>query len=231
MLVGNGLIAGAFGEFRDDGSVLVIAAGVSNSKETRDEQFDRELTMIEKHLSSGARLVYFGTCSIFDPELSNSQYILHKRHIEEQILRGNSSNLVLRLPNVVGPSKNPFILFNYLVHHIRNEIPFNLHTNARRYLLSIDEVTRICGNIIRSTNESGAYNVCIEPSYDIRSIVEEIEAQLGKTAVFKEVETGAGYQVNNRSTLPFIPDDLLNEPPGQRLSRIVKAGLKIGENE
>ena len=50
MIIGNGLIASLFNEY-DKENVVFFASGVSNSSETRREEFLREENLIQKILS------------------------------------------------------------------------------------------------------------------------------------------------------------------------------------
>jgi hypothetical protein len=61
MIIGTGLLAKALNAFvpKHD-AVCYLAAGVSNSAETNPHAFERERLLVEKHLKSSGRLVYFG---------------------------------------------------------------------------------------------------------------------------------------------------------------------------
>ena len=70
MVIGDGMMAQAFGAFQGEPGVVVFASGVSNSLETRPEVFARERRLLERTRAAHpeALLVYFGTCSVDDPD-------------------------------------------------------------------------------------------------------------------------------------------------------------------
>jgi len=81
MIVGNGMIATKFKRYEDQDDVLIFASGVSNSSETKDISFLRELEMVKSCLDnfSDKRFIYFSSCSLEDIELKNTPYHLHKK--------------------------------------------------------------------------------------------------------------------------------------------------------
>src|SRR5258706_941095 len=141
MIVGNGLIASAFNKAGFHSTRHVIfASGVSNSSETNPKAFDREISLIKNHLAKNTTFVYFSTTSIFDPSKQDSVYIEHKKTIETLIRDGAQSYIIVRLPIMVGPTNNPHTLINYLVNAIITQKPLQLHKNACRHLLDIDDL-------------------------------------------------------------------------------------------
>jgi nucleoside-diphosphate-sugar epimerase len=119
MIVGNGLIAKAFYDNyanRDD--VLIFASGVSNSSNIDPKEFIREKTLLKSFLTERKKIVYFSTCSIEDPSLENSPYILHKLEMEE-LVKGVNDYLIFRLPQLAGKTDNPNTLLNFLYRKIK----------------------------------------------------------------------------------------------------------------
>ena len=84
MILGNGLIANVFTSFKNENQFILFASGVSNSKEFRIEEFDREKKLlsntIKKHPNK--TLIYFSTCAFYDKYFSESLYLNHKKDIE-----------------------------------------------------------------------------------------------------------------------------------------------------
>lgn len=103
MIIGKGLIASQFYEV-DREDIIFFASGVSNSSETRKEEFYREQNLIEEtiRLNSDKLFIYFSTCSIYDSSKYNSPYVLHKLHMEEVIKESAPKYLILRISNAVG---------------------------------------------------------------------------------------------------------------------------------
>ena len=87
MVIGNGMLAKAFGAFKDNPEVVIFASGVSNSKETNNDSFKREEKLLNKVISenNNSIIVYFSTCSVYDDSVNETNYVLHK--IQEGDLR------------------------------------------------------------------------------------------------------------------------------------------------
>ena len=121
MVVGNGLLANTFTPFKDNEDVIIFASGVSNSGCVDPVQFKRELNLVAKYKASEKLFVYFGTSSIEDPFLKGSLYIKHKLEIEFYIKANFKRYLIVRLPNVVGKTKNPNTLINFVYNAVQRE--------------------------------------------------------------------------------------------------------------
>lgn len=67
MIVGDGLIASLFTS-HDKENVIFFASGVSNSLETKEEEFLREENLIRNTIKNNPNKIflYFSTCSIYD---------------------------------------------------------------------------------------------------------------------------------------------------------------------
>jgi nucleoside-diphosphate-sugar epimerase len=117
VIIGSGLLARAFPDSffaRED--VCIYAAGVSNSACTNPNEFMRERQRLEGALRQSENVdafVYFGTCSVADPDALNTPYVQHKLAME-QMVASHANNLILRLPQVAGKTSNPHTLLNFL---------------------------------------------------------------------------------------------------------------------
>ena len=121
MIIGNGLIAQSFRPHFDkyEDTVILFASGVSNSKLTLESEYVREQLLLKDALKLNKLLVYFSTCSIFDPTLQDSKYIQHKLAMES-LIEKNDKHLIVRLPNVVGKIGNPNTMYNFFINQIRS---------------------------------------------------------------------------------------------------------------
>ena len=160
MIIGRGLIASQFTDV-DHNDVVIFASGVSNSSETRIEEFFREQNLVEQTLINNPEqlFVYFSTCSIYDSSKYNSPYVLHKLHIEELIKQRAKHYLILRVSNAVGKGGNPNLLMNYLSRQIINKQELNIHQHATRNLIDVEDVKNITLNYIKSKDWNKIVNV------------------------------------------------------------------------
>jgi hypothetical protein len=94
MIVGNGLIANAFDEYKDNDDIIIFSSGVSKSSEILESEFERERLLILKYLSYNKRFIYFSTCSISDNS-KVTPYIRHKIDMENIIINNHKKYKLL----------------------------------------------------------------------------------------------------------------------------------------
>lgn len=176
MIVGKGLIASQFLDC-DREDVVFFASGVSNSSESRKEEFLREQKLIQETIQQNPEkiFVYFSTCSIYDSSKYKSLYVLHKLHMEEIIKEKAKSFLILRVSNVVGKGGNPNLLMNYLSTNIKNGSALIIHKNATRNLIDVADVRAITLNYIQKNNYNKIVNIAYTYNYYIEEIVNALE--------------------------------------------------------
>jgi nucleoside-diphosphate-sugar epimerase len=142
MVIGNGLIANRFKRIALNENVLLFASGVSNSKEFRRIEFDREEFFLRQciELNLEKHIVYFSTCSI--QSSIETAYIKHKINMELLIQKNSPSYSIFRLPQVVGETKNE-TLISTIFKKILTNSPLVVHKYAVRNLLDVDDLVRI----------------------------------------------------------------------------------------
>jgi len=210
MIVGKGLLAQAFTpHFGTSPDIVIFASGVSNSLESRLEEFERERALLLHSLSrGGGRFVYFSSCGVTAAESELSLYMRHKRSMESLVL-GTPGGLVLRLPQVVGRTDNPHTLTNFLRNHIVSGEHFTVWAQAERNLVDIDDVVKIG---VRLTNEPPigvtAISIAAARSSPMPHIVKIFERVLGRSANCSFVQKGA----------PMVIDTALVESLSAKLS-------------
>lgn len=125
-IVGTGDIASVLKD-RDD--FIFFASGVSNSKETRQEEFSREFRLL-KDQKRDKRLVYFSSLSIL---YADTPYAHHKRFMESAVKDLFHDYCIIRLGNISW-GKNPHTLINYLKANPKAEIQ-----DVYRYVIDKEE--------------------------------------------------------------------------------------------
>jgi len=198
MVIGNGLLATAFSNYKGDNSILIFASGVSNSGNTNISEFEREKSLLKSALDLKLRLVYFSTISIYDPELQDSAYILHKKEIELLIQNCSTNYLIFRLPILVGKTSNQHTLCNFIANQINASNPINIFVNACRYLIDIDDLKHVLPAFI---NNEFYRNLAIDVNFNNQTSMETLvtifERQLNKKATKNFVSRGGCYKTNN----------------------------------
>ena len=208
MLIGSGLLAQAFAStFSDREDVCIYAAGVSNSSCTDTLEFQRERKRLADALQQAKNVdafVYFGTCSVDDPEAQNTPYVLHKFAME-QLVSAHPRHMILRLPQVAGITPNPHTLLNFLYARISRSESFQLWRNAKRNIIDVEDVAAISRQLISdNTLRNVTINIANPTNYPMMDIVHAMEKAVGKRAVYKILERGSGYPIDIRMMFPAI---------------------------
>ena len=198
MIIGNGMIASAFNShFRDDPDVIVFASGVSNSRENRVDEFLREKKMLMECMSHEKFTLYFSTCSVNDPELLDTPYVVHKTEMEA-LVRCAKNYAIFRLPQVVGKTLNSNTLTNYLFQQISSGSDFNVWRHAKRNLIDVDDVASICSYLIRASLSNGiTANIASPFSISVPHLVSIFESVLGKSANCTLIDVGGAYTIDS----------------------------------
>lgn len=218
MIIGSGLLAHAFAAaYSQRKDVCIYAAGVSDSGCTSASEFARERQRLADALRQAGQadvFVYFGTCSVADPEAVNTPYVQHKLAME-QMVRMHPHYLILRLPQVAGKTPNPHTLLNYLYARISRSEAFSLWGEARRNIIDVEDVVAIAKQLIANNAARNAtINIANVGNYPVAEIVRAMEHVVGKRAVFDVVERGSEYPIDTAAMLPVLG----------------KAGVKFGSD-
>ena len=197
MVIGNGMMATAFKELKNDDTVIIFASGVSNSKEKDPEAYQKELAMLDNLKHSPTTLVYFSTCSVFDDSLSDSLYVKHKKDTEKFIEANFKNYWIIRLPNVIGPSYNPHTMMNFLYEVLKNDRPFELQENAVRYFIDVDDVRITVGEMVKNKElGSGMYNLLYPYPFTMLELVKLLETSFSKKGLYTiKKNAGSFYKV------------------------------------
>lgn len=197
MIVGRGLLASLFIN-NDKENTIFFASGVSNSLETRPEEFMREENLITKTISENPNkiFIYFSTCSIYDSSKTGSDYVLHKLKMEQLIKKSCEKYLILRVSNAVGNGGNPNLLMNYLIRSINSDETINVHTKATRNLVDAEDIKNITFQLIEKADFNKIVNVAYIQNYAIIEILEIIEHFYNKKLKLNLIKSGSGYDIN-----------------------------------
>jgi nucleoside-diphosphate-sugar epimerase len=223
MVVGNGMMAQRFFSFNNDENILIFASGVSNSKETNVENFEREKKLLFEAITQNStrKFVYFSTCSIYDPSEMDSLYVKHKLECEQTIIKNCENYLICRVSNVVGQTDNPNTIISYLVSKIGNEHQFQLWQNSVRNIIDIDDVFSIVSYKIKTGIGAETCVVANPIQYPVSKIVKKIEQVLGKKAIFELIDKGASFKIPIKSEDKLILENGTDFKINPYLSKIL----------
>lgn len=142
MIIGNGGIAKSFESSKLDHKLLcIIAAGHSDSTVNDAHSFRREVNMIKRvHKNhTNSKTIYFSTTSKY---LSATQtaYIKHKISMETLIASCSTRYTIINLPNVICSLNKNNQLIPWLYHSLQSGKQIDINPEARRYIVSSDEI-------------------------------------------------------------------------------------------
>jgi nucleoside-diphosphate-sugar epimerase len=238
MIIGSGLLAKSFAPAlcqRED--ICIYSAGVSNSSCSEVKEFERERLRLSAALQQAEAMdafVYFGTCSVFDPEARETAYVRHKLAMERLVMV-HPRHLILRLPQVAGKTSNPHTLLNYLYARISRSESFHLWSNAWRNIIEVDDVATIIERLIADPAMRGlTLNVANPSSSPISDIVAAMEKVVGKRAIYEVVERGSDYTIDTREILPVMDAAGVKFGDGyleRVISKYYKDGVSLPEKQ
>jgi hypothetical protein len=126
MIIGNGDIASVLTDREDR---LYFASGVSNSQETRESEYEREIALLMKQ-DKWRHIVYFSSLSIF---YTDTRYAQHKRQMEKLVKKNFGHFTIIRIGNITW-GVNPHTIINYMKAHRDAEVK-----DVYRYIVTKEE--------------------------------------------------------------------------------------------
>jgi nucleoside-diphosphate-sugar epimerase len=215
MVIGNGMLAKAFGSYIKNENVIIYASGVSNSAENSDENFQREINLLKSCIqeNTNSLIIYFSTCSVNDDSLKDTKYVQHKKFIEDYIQKNAQKFIIFRLPIVIGHTKNNFTLFNFLKEKLSSNQDVFIQKNAYRYLVDIEDISNVLSRVIDSGEFSNSIiDVNFSKKISVLEISNIIKKELQSNSKISIVDGGGSYYVNDSQLNGFISNKKINFP-------------------
>lgn len=207
MLIGNGVIANRFCDYALKSNYLIFAGSINDFAINDDAAFQNEEAALQLALADNPDVpfIYFSSCSILDPEVGETPYVLHKIRMEKLLQNQAKFFLIFRLPEVVGLSGDESNLVNFLVDAISNKKPFEISAKAQKNLIDIDNVHTIADEIIKSNKYSNSIiNIASTQKTSIYALIQNIEQFLGLKARFDKVEKGSDLDLDISEIQPLL---------------------------
>jgi hypothetical protein len=132
MIIGNGDLACTLRRV-DKENRLFFASGVSNSKETRPSEYEREEKLLFSQ-DKNKHIVYFSSLCVY---YSDTMYAKHKIRMENLVRENFQHYTIIRIGNITW-GINPNTLINFLKNKIKNNESFEVR-EVYRYILDKDE--------------------------------------------------------------------------------------------
>ena len=216
MIIGNGLIANAFKNSTiNNHDIIIFASGVSNSNEIREKEYSREEKLLNNACSLRKFIIYFSTCSVYDPTINDSPYVIHKLKMESLVIKNNINGyFIFRLPQVVGNTNNTNTLVSYLNNSIKTEKKIIVWKFAKRRLIDIVDIEKITSAMYKDFKNlklrENIINIAPPNSYDILHIIKELELINKKKASYDIICQGSDYEINVETCMRFANNIKIN---------------------
>jgi len=152
-IVGKGFIAKNLIKIKKEiikSGYIFYAAGISNSKINSQYELKREISLFKKFTDKNNKnkIIYISTADITNNLNNNSRYVLNKIKIETIIKKKFKNYIILRIPQIIGKSKNKNTLINFFYNKIKNKKEIKLYSNVKRNILDIADVLKIIKKIL-----------------------------------------------------------------------------------
>ena len=198
MVVGNGLIARQFKEYDSEEQIIIFASGVSNSQENTATEFDREKVLLLEYLNnySDVLFIYFSTTDILNKD-KRSPYILHKKKMEEIIIKKSKKYLIFRLSQVVGFGGNSNNIVNFFYNRIKLGKKIEVYRKATRNIIDVSCIANIVNYFIKDNKlYNQIINIAAPKNTSVENIIKILEEILNKNSNKYYLDIGDDYIID-----------------------------------
>lgn len=206
LIVGNGMLAHEFSDYRDDNDIIIFASGVSNSDEIREGEFKREKELLTKTIDniSSKKIIYFSTCAMYDKYFANNRYTKHKLHMESYIKKNVKNFIIARLPQVMGKNNNKQQLMGFLYDKILNNEEFELF-NIDRNIIDVQDVKKILEySLTNHLFNRETINIANPKNINMITLVGYIENIFKKKAIYSVKNLEGSFYIDIEKISPII---------------------------
>ncbi|MHB8458927.1 MAG: NAD-dependent epimerase/dehydratase family protein [Candidatus Limnocylindrales bacterium] len=225
-VVGNGMLAQAFACAAETGpDAIICASGVPDSQCTDESAFRRERALLHdlagRTRARDAVLVYFSGAPVYgrvsglrvetSDATPETPYGRHKLECENVVVNSGARHLVLRLPNVVGPSGHPNQLIPSLVAQALSGSILT-RSDATRDLLDVDDLVAIVAALLRRGICNSILNVASGVSTPVPRLVEVIAETLGTSPLVLSTAGGDSQEFSTAKVRGLLPEYPRFEP-------------------
>ena len=190
-IIGDGFIGKSLYKIKKDlirTNYIIYAAGISHSKTKSKRNLNKELSLFKIFLKNNPskKVIYISTADVTDNISNKSLYVKNKIKIEKLIKKRFKNYIILRLPQIIGKSKNKNTLVNYFYFNIKNNKPLMLIKNFKRNVLDIADILKLIKIIVYSKKTKNKV-IILSNKYSVQpiDIVKIFEKKMNKIVNFK----------------------------------------------
>lgn len=141
MIIGKGDIGSILND--RDGAIF-FAAGVSNSSEVRESEFQREIELLNAQDRSKC-LFYFSSIVLDIKDNGYSRYREHKRTMESLVKTNFENYNIIRIGNIAW-GVNPHTVINYIRNKVKLKEPVEIR-DEYRFVIDKKELLLLTDNL------------------------------------------------------------------------------------
>ena len=206
-IIGDGFLAKNFSKIKTHikkSNYLIFAAGISDSKTNSKYKLKREIRIFKKFTNKNylENIVYISTADINNNLKKKDLYVKNKIIIENLIKKRFKNYIILRLPQIIGNSKNKKTLINYFFQSIKKGKKILVYNNVRRNVLDIDDVIKVLKIIIFDKKmKRKTITLANKHSFQPLDLIKILEKKLNKKANIKFAKkVKQRWQINNNTS-------------------------------
>lgn len=152
-IIGNGFIGKNVNKLRKHiikSGYTIYTAGISNSNTNSKKELRKEIRLFKEFSkeNNSKKLIFISTADVSNNLKRNNPYIINKVKIENIIKKEFKDYIILRLPQIIGNSKNKNTLINYFYRNIKKDKIIDVLNGVKRNILDIDDVIKVLKIII-----------------------------------------------------------------------------------
>lgn len=141
MIIGKGDIASILND-RDE--IIFFASGVSNSSETRETEFYREINLLFEQDKTKC-LYYFSSIALDISDKVLNRYYSHKLQMEYLIKSNFENYVIIRIGNITW-GNNPNTFINAMKHKMNKNEPVHI-VDEYRYVINKEQLLLLTDNL------------------------------------------------------------------------------------
>ncbi len=212
-IVGNGFIAKNLKKIQKDiqkSNYIFYAAGISNSLVFSKKELRREINSFLSFYKENRfnKIVYISTACVVDNLRKNSMYAKNKLKIEKLIKKKFKHFLIIRLPEIIGKSRNKNTLINHFYFKILKNKKIIIFKNVTRNILDINDVLKLFKVIIRDKKVKNKTitlsNIIFTKPLEIIKILEKKLKTKARYSI--KITKNQNWSLKNKENLKYIKD-------------------------
>lgn len=173
-IIGKGFIAKNLSKISKEiiqSKIIIYAAGISNSNTESKKDLIREINSFNKFskINKRKKLLFISTADVTNNLKNRSKYVKNKIKIEKSIKKNFKNFIIVRIPQIIGKSKNKNTLINFFYNKIKSRKTIKLLLNVDRNLLDIDDIIKMIKVIIMN-NKINKKVITLSNKYFIQPI-------------------------------------------------------------